>query len=369
MKRVEPAVRILHIIHELGDGGADHTLTRLANASDPARVGHTILSLRRGRGYGRMKRGVSVRFGDGGGIGPDGAVRRLLARRRFDVVHGWTPHASILAAQVSGILGLPLVQRQPTNIEEEHRYEAAYTAAYWRELRLAYAAADAVVVPSAVLVDCTRRLCGVKNPVVIPNSIDVDGSPVWRHPGVSRPSVDLAFVGRLCRQKDPMTLIEALARLPAALNWRLRIFGDGYLREPVTVRAHELGVASRVCFEGFDRAWATRPVHVLVMPTRYEGMSNALLEAAAAGMPIVATDIPENRAVIESGRHGLLVPPGDAVALARAIATLATEPDYAGRLGSAAREHVRRYSPAAMIAAHESLYTDLATTHAPRQAA
>lgn len=367
MRHPDPPVRVLHIIHELGDGGADHTLTRLVNASDPERFGHTILSLRRGRGYGRMRREVEVRYGGGDGVGPEAALKRLLSRRPFHVLHGWTPHASILAAQVSGVLGLPLVQRQPTNIEEEHRYEAAYTAAYWRELRLSYAAADAVIVPSPVLVDCTRRLCGVRNPVVISNSIDVDASPVWQQPTAPGRPFEMAFVGRLCRQKDPMTLIEATAYLPDSLDWRLCIFGDGYLREAVTARAHELGVSTRVCFQGFDRKWASAGVDVLVMPTRYEGMSNALLEAAAAGMPVVATDIPENRAVIESGRHGLLVPPGDAQALAGAIAALASDPDYARRLGAAARDHVRRFSPGAMVAAHESLYEELALAHGARR--
>src|SRR5262249_27014575 len=98
-----------------------------------------------------------------------------------------------------------------------------------------------------------------------------------------------------------------------------------------------------------------------VFPTRYEGMSNALLEAAAAGLPIVASAIPENSVVLEHGKHALLAPAGDAEAFARAMTTIATDTAYGVRLGARAREHARSFSFEAMVQAHEALYIRLAT--------
>jgi glycosyltransferase involved in cell wall biosynthesis len=359
MTKSGDAISVLHVIHELGDGGADRALCRIVNASDPIRVRHTILSLRRGRGYGALKRSVRILYATGGERGRTRTLGVLL-RRRFDVVHGWTPQASIVAAQIASVSGLPLVQRQPVNIELEREYESAFTASYWRELCLAHQAADAVIVPSPALVESTRRLCGVASPVVIANGIDVDRAPMWHPRPRADRRVEFGLIGRLCKQKDPMTVIEALTDLPPSLNWRLRIFGDGYLRQPAEARVNALGLRSRVRFEGFDREWVSAGIDVFVFPTRYEGMSNALLEAAAAGMPIVATAIPENEAVLEHGTHALLVPPGNARCLARAMSRLAEDRAFATRMGARARERMRRFSFEAVVSAHEAIYIQLA---------
>ena len=81
-------------------------------------------------------------------------------------------------------------------------------------------------------------------------------------------------------------------------------------------------------------------VDVFVLPSRYEGMSNALLEAMAAGLPCVATEVSGNEENIEPERSGLLVPPNQPEALAEALATMLTQREYARRLGCGARDRV-----------------------------
>ena len=355
-------VHLLHVIHRIGDGGADHVLTRLANHSDPGRFRHTILALERGPGYERLRRGVRVveRASDSSNV--LGALRILGADvDRFDLVHGWVAHASIVGASLAAALGVPLVVRQPTNMERELRWESGQADGYWRELRLAYQAADAVVVPSPALVESTRRVCGVDEPLVIPNAIDVDAFAAWQPRRTDRPFT-LGFVGRLCHQKDPLTLVEALGLVGASVDWRATIFGEGSLRSAMTDRLGSLGVLDRVTFAGFDRRWAEAEagLDAFVLPTRYEGMSNALLEAAAHGMPIITTAIPENLAVLEADVDACLVPPESPEALAAAIRRMAAEPARAARYGAHARERMRRFSLDAMVAAHEALYTRLA---------
>jgi glycosyltransferase involved in cell wall biosynthesis len=99
---------------------------------------------------------------------------------------------------------------------------------------------------------------------------------------------------------------------------------------------------------------------VAVLPSRAEGMSNALLEYMAAGRAIVATAVGGNRELVRDGVHGLLVPAGDAGALARAVGRLLDDSDLPRRLGAAARRRAQEcYSRGAMVRRFEELYLDL----------
>lgn len=353
-------IRVLHVVHQLGDGGADRALTRLVNASAPDRYRHTVLTLARGQGHEPLRAGVRLVVAPSeGGLAARAAV---LGGAEFDVIHGWVSFASILAAILAATSGIPLVLRNPTNMDLELEYEPALSRTYWSELRRAYQAADAVVVPSPALIESTRRLCGVPDPIVIPNAVDVDGIPAWR-PGCPehRPFV-LASVGRLSPQKDPLTLVEAVGRLDRRLDWRLLMYGHGNLRDACEAHARALGIGERVRFPGFDRSWLTPEsgIDAFVSATRYEGMSNAMLEAAASGMPIVTTAIPENLAVLTDGLNARLVAPGDADALANGILDVMTGRDAAIARGRSARDAMRHYPLTAMVTAHERLYQSLA---------
>jgi glycosyltransferase involved in cell wall biosynthesis len=99
---------------------------------------------------------------------------------------------------------------------------------------------------------------------------------------------------------------------------------------------------------------------VAVLPSRAEGMSNAVLEYMAAGRPIVATAVGATPELLADGEHGLLVPPGDPAALAAAIGKLLRQPELARRLGAAARRRAReRYSREAMVRRFEAFYASL----------
>lgn len=363
-------LRILHFVHRLGDGGADHALTRLVNGSDPAAYRHIVLTLEAGPGHAPLRPDVITM------ALPEGRVARALgalAARyggRIDLVHGWVSSASIVAAGMAASLGAPLVLRQPTNMDGELRWEGGQAARYWPQLRRAFEVADAVVVPSPASVESTRRICGVTRPVVIPNAVDVEGIAPWRRRARAGRPFTLGFVGRLCRQKDPLTLVDALGRIGTGIDWRLVVFGDGYLRAEMAARALALGIEGRIECAGFRPAWHARAndLDAFVLPTRFEGMSNALLEAAAVGLPIVMTSIPENLAVVTPGDQALAVPPGDPASLAAAIMWLAAHPALAAGLGRRARVAARRFTVDAMVGAHEALYRSLAGTAAARAA-
>jgi len=204
----------------------------------------------------------------------------------YDIIHGWVSFASVVASVVSAVLGRPLVLRQPTNMNEEIRYYRQYLTQHLRELQCAFRMAESVIVPSPALVDITRQFYGITKVKVIPNaspSLPVATSG-QKEPG--GPLV-LAFVGRLIPQKDPMVLLEALSRLRGLLDWQLLLFGEGELCEALKTYASEQGFAHRIEFRGFQGDWLTcaNLIDLFVLPTRFEGMCNTLLEAAAAGLP------------------------------------------------------------------------------------
>jgi glycosyltransferase involved in cell wall biosynthesis len=185
------------------------------------------------------------------------------------------------------------------------------------------------------------RLAYVPNPVAIPPGARTGPPPI----GFAGPCV--LIVARLVRQKDHQVLLDAFACLPPELDdWRLAIVGSGEREVALRRRADGLRISDRVDFHGrSDDPYAYyRHADIFALPSRFEGMPNALLEAMSFGLPpIVADGTPGPLEVVRDGRTGLVVATGDHRALASAITLLATRPDLRRRLGDAAREEVGRF--------------------------
>jgi glycosyltransferase involved in cell wall biosynthesis len=174
----------------------------------------------------------------------------------------------------------------------------------------------------------------------------------------------IGTVGRLEDRKGHEQLLLALRTMSTRANGRRPqglIVGDGPLRDPLRARARELGIADDVQFTG--TVTDVRPhlaaMDVFVLPSWAEGMSNALMEAMAAGRPVVATAVGGNSEVVADGRTGVLVPPGDPDAIAEAVSSLLGEPAQASELGAAARTFVTdRFGARARVAELERLYEE-----------
>ena len=200
---------------------------------------------------------------------------------------------------------------------------------------------------------------------VVYNAVDVERAAVPAPPGLraqlggseTRPLV--LTPARLNAQKGHDTLLEAIAELPEAL---FLLAGDGPERERLEARAAELGVTERVRFLGRreDVPQLLAACDVFALPSLYEGSSLAVLEAMAAGIAIVSSAIGGTEELIEDGRGGLLVPPGDAAALAAALRRLLADPELREELAARARERVdaglRRDQNAERV---EAVYRDL----------
>jgi glycosyltransferase involved in cell wall biosynthesis len=199
--------------------------------------------------------------------------------------------------------------------------------------------------------------------VELPNGVETDGDTRTDH-RLHDPACVL-YIGRLHPQKGVDTLLYAFAELRRRLERpaTLRIVGDGPLADTLVRLAERLEIASDVDFAGQrdDVRADLDGADVFVLASRAEGLSNALLEAMAAGVPPVVSDIPGNRDVVEDGRTGVVVAVDDVAALASAMAHVLTDERLRSALGAAARQAVERLYGLHDIAAR---YADLyATLH------
>ena len=187
-----------------------------------------------------------------------------------------------------------------------------------------------------------------------------DRAPARAALGLSDEMLVLGTLGRLTEQKGQRVLLQALARLASEhTNAVLFLAGTGPLRKSLEAEADRLGIADRVRFLGMrrDREHLYAAMDIFVLPSQWEGLSLALVEAMGAGRAVVATSVGGNPEVVTSGQTGLLVPPADPAALADALAGLAAQPDRRAALGEAAAADARsRFSIEEHVAQLAALY-------------
>ena len=197
--------------------------------------------------------------------------------------------------------------------------------------------------------------------IVIPNTVDLRRFPAAPTPRAAGERVVLALA-RLDPQKGLDHLVRAAARMP---DVTVRIAGGGPLRGELEELARAQGVDDRVTFLGerSDVPELLEACDVFVLPSLYEGLPLSILEAMAAGRPVVATDIPGTRQAVHDGRTGLLVPPGDDAALATAITRVLDDPALGVTLARGGRELVEeRHASDAGARRVAAIYEELGTS-------
>ena len=169
-------------------------------------------------------------------------------------------------------------------------------------------------------------------------------------------------MGRLDPVKGHTYLLDAFAVLaPRFPDLHLALVGDGELLPELRCRAQQSGLTDRVLFLEWreDVPDLLLAFDLFVFPSLSEGMGRGLVEAMAAGLPIVATRVCSIPEVLAEGEAGCLVEPGSALALARGIETLLLDPELRSRLAKAARERAKGYSVEIMLQKIEAVYQGL----------
>jgi len=268
---------------------------------------------------------------------------RLVRHRRFDVVFSFLVHANAIAAAAKPFCGGQVRWLQSIQTTQPNpRW-------HWWVQRAAQYAAERIVVPSKSVAEVAVEWADVpwEKIAVIPNAIDVsqfnpliDMPAAHAHVGKASP-FPVGFVGRLDPVKRVPDLLGAVSLLGNAVH--LHIFGDGEQRRVIEGRIRELNIGSNVTLHGtIDRPQtAMRQVGLLVLPSEAEGFGLVLIEAMAAGVPVVATNVPGIREVIRDGQTGMLVPVASPNALANAIRRLVGDPSLRARLVRNGLQEVR----------------------------
>lgn len=295
-----------------------------------------------------------------------GRLSAALRNARPDIVHTHLVHADLY--------GLPAAYRAgvPHAISSRHNDNPFRRRAGLKLLnRRAMRRASRVIAISGALAGFVRDVEGIEAGKIVtiryglePPTLDLAAArqaarAAW---GVDDSVPVVGFFGRLIEQKGVDTLLEAWLQVsrqyPAA---RLVIVGDGKERPVLEARAAALGL-NGVRFAGWaaDAACLMPGCDIIAMPSRWEGFGLVALEAMAAARPLVASRVSALPEIVVDLETGLLVPPGDAAALAEAIAGLLADPAWAQAMGQAGRARlVEAFSPGRMIDETLAVYEDV----------
>ena len=249
-------------------------------------------------------------------------LRSALRELRPDVVVAFMTEANVVALWASRGLGIPVV------ISERNQPERpGLGRAHKLARRLTYPMARALVVQTDAIAAWGRAHFRI--PVhVIPNPVRLGAGDARREDGEVQ---WLASLGRLTHQKGFDILIKSFAAVAGRhLKWRLVIYGEGPDRALLERLRNDSGSPDRILLPGLtkDAAEVLSKASLFVLPSRFEGYPNALLEALAQGLPVIATACPGGTVeILANGVHGMLVPANDVAAMTTALDAMLSAPD------------------------------------------
>jgi len=361
-------VRVCFVIDRLSRAGTETQLLALIRGLDRSRVEPSLVLL---DGEDELSRSLEpehcqvLRLGVQrlASVGSARAMRRLRTAWRDDrpdVVQAYFLDSAYFAAPIAKWCGVPTVLRVRNNLgywlTSRHRFMN----------RLVGRWVDAVLTNSDAGRQALVEQDGLpaNSVFVMENGVDIERFARSLLPDTSKPVVRVGCVANL----RPVKNVDGFLRVARQLlthfpKLRFEVAGDGPERAALESLHTELGLGENLRFLGSvsDMPGFLRRNDIAVLPSHSEGMSNALLEYMAAGRAIVATDVGANHRLIESGKHGYLVPAGDEPAMVGAITRLISEPFRAAAFGSAARRRAQaEFSREAMQRRFEDLYERLA---------
>jgi glycosyltransferase involved in cell wall biosynthesis len=371
-------LKVAQVIYSLEVGGLEKVAVSLTRALDETRFESFLISL---KGPGPLLGQLPLDAGHCLLLQPQSGswlprrpidleavrqIRGFLGEHEIDVVH-----LHNVGPLVYGAVAARLLARRPRIVYSEHNQVYRASARLKRQFRQYLRMADRTVAVSADLQRYLQNVLRVPVPVeVIRNGIAVQ-TPTATAAAALRQELGLrpddVVVGTAVVLSEQKGLTYLLQAVPAVLrdvpNARFVIAGDGPLRKALEEQTRAAGLERHVSFIGFQRdvARVISAFDIYVLPSLWEGLPLALLEALALGRPIVATSVGGNPEVVDHGVNGFLVPPRDAAALATAL--VHTCADEAFRKEAARINRLRfeqQFSLESMIRAHEHLYESVA---------
>jgi glycosyltransferase involved in cell wall biosynthesis len=342
--------RVLYLSHTFAVGGAEEMVLNLVRHLPP-RFEPMVTSIGQAGPIGEEIRRTGVPFAE---LGLTPGMRRPLDVLRLErhlrdrqptIVHTFLLTASLYGRAAAIMASVPIVIGTEVNIYERKRAHHSVTE------RLLMAGTDAVVASAESVKEFYTQQVGA-DPAkveVIYNAVDWSRLETTTTRAALRASMGVppdarvaGIIARLTEQKGHRVLFDALAGNEALRQLHLVVVGGGELEADLRARVADLGLTARVHFAGPRRdlgdllaSW-----DLFVMSSFWEGLPLSLVLAMGAGLPVVSTRVAGIPEVVRDDETGLLVEPGDSVALGAAIARVVTDPALRARLGEAARAFV-----------------------------
>lgn len=304
---------------------------------------------------------------------------RMLRANRIQILHSYGFYTTAFALPAAKLAGTPIV------IASIRDTGAHLTTSQQLAQKIVCRFADSVLVNA----DAVREWLiadGYRSDKirVIHNGIDTSRfqntnrhADIRQQLGVPPDAPLIAMFGRLNRVKGAEYFVDAAGVIASQFrDAHFLIVGDAYpedrdYKEELTAQARRLGLGDRLIFAGFrlDIPELLSDISISVLPSLSEGLSNVLLEAMAAGVPVIATMVGGNPEIVEDGVTGLLVPARDSGALARALCLLLENPEMACRFGQAGRQRIStEFHLDHMVRRTEQHYMELLERTAPKEA-
>jgi len=232
--------------------------------------------------------------------------------------------------------------------------------------------ADSITAVSSAVMHDTPAFRGfVPQATVVPNGVDINGmrcdlsrEECRRRFGIGPDQKVVLYVGSLSAYKSPDTLLSAFGRLaPENPDACLVMLGDGPLREGLASESRRLGIEGQVKLPGFvseeDKLRYYRAADIFTLPSLGDAFGLVLLEAAAFGLPLVATDLEVFRPLVEDGRNGRLFRPRDEADLSHKLAALLKDDEARKAMGACARATAERFGWPSIMERYSSIYRQL----------
>ncbi len=366
-------IRVLQVIGGMNIGGAEQVIMEIIRGLDRSRfdVGLCCTRVLGVLADQLRDEGVEVLLA----APPSRFLRHLtpafllrdIRRFRADVVHSHTTAALIQTGVLGAIRVLPPwvhtfhFGNYDGNASAQRRYEGHLSRSASQLVAVSESQRSALIAHQGVSADhITTIMNGVKS--VTPLS-QADVASARAEFGLKPEHVVIGCIAVLSEQKGITYLLDAAQQIVASLpQARFLIIGGGPLEQPLRDKAAALGLADRVVLPGWkkDAARLLPIFDVFVMSSLWEAMPMALLEAMAAGRPIVVTDVGDNRGIVDDGGCGVVVPPRDPGAIAQAVLQIVNTPAASAAMTTrAVRRFNERFTTRHMVNAHEQLYEQL----------
>lgn len=364
--------RVLHLIDSFEIGGTERQAVELLKRLDGERYDLRLAVLRKGGPFYKeieplfpvVQEFPLTSFYDANAVKQLTRLCRLMMRERIDILHAHDFYSGFIGSAAARLVGVKVIACQRHLKLSDRRVHLWGT-------RVIHRLADRILVNSEAIRERivaenqsrSGKIVVVKNGIVGVESAANNREDLRRELKLEGDVKLIGMVARLQEVKGHRFFIEAAARvLSSGVDAHFVLVGDGPLRSEIERQIGDLGITTRVHLLGdrTDVAQLVSAFDLLVLASLHEGLPNAVMEAMAAGVPVVATAVGGAKELVRHGDTGYLAPPADAVALAeRMLFTLGDEANRR-RITDGARSHIAAsFGMERMVESVEKLYDEL----------